>query len=204
MIGIVNYGAGNIKAIQKIFRDNNVPHKIIESSSEIYNCDKLILPGVGHYDYVVKKLRKSYLIDSLNEEILVKKKPILGICVGMQIMGSTSDEGNEQGLGWIKGEVKQFDKSLLKHKPYLPHMGWNSAMPTYDNPLFKGINLEQGFYFIHSFYFNAINKDDVLSTTDYGITFHSSINSDNIFATQFHPEKSHRNGERLLMNFVNF
>ena len=129
MIGIVNYGAGNIKAIEKIFRDNDSTYKVIESSVQIASCDKLILPGVGHYDYVIKKLKKSNLIDSLNEEVLVKKKPILGICVGMQIMGNSSDEGNEQGLGWIPGDVKQFDKSLLKQKPYLPHMGWNTATP---------------------------------------------------------------------------
>lgn len=203
MIGIVNYGAGNIKALQKIFRDNDVSHKVIESSSHISKCDKLILPGVGHYDYVMNKLKASNLIDSLNEMVLFNKKPILGICVGMQIMGKSSDEGYESGLGWISGEVKEFDKSLLQQKPYLPHMGWNTAIPTSENHLFRGINPEQGFYFVHSYYFEANNPDNVLSTTDYGITFHSSINSENIFATQFHPEKSHRNGERLLMNFVN-
>lgn len=203
MIGIVNYGAGNIKALQKIFRDNDVSHKVVESSNEISNCDKLILPGVGHFDYVMKKLKKSNLINSLNEMVISKRKPILGICVGMQIMGTSSDEGSEYGLGWIHGEVKEFDKSLLKQKPYLPHMGWNTIVPTSENPLFKGINYEQGFYFVHSFYFKAKNYDNVLSTTDYGVTFHSSINSENIFATQFHPEKSHRNGEQLLMNFVN-
>ena len=202
MIGIVNYGAGNIKAIQKIFRDNDVNHKVVESSSEIFNCDKLILPGVGHYDYVMNKLKESNLIDSLNENVLSNKKPILGICVGMQIMGTSSDEGVESGLGWISGEVKEFDKNLLNKKPYLPHMGWNTAIPTIENPLFKGINEERGFYFVHSFYFKAKNYDNVLSTTDYGVKFHSSINSENIFATQFHPEKSHKNGEQLLMNFV--
>ena len=203
MIGIVNYGAGNIKALQKIFRDNDVVHKVVDSSSDFYSCDKLILPGVGHYDYVMKKLKISNLIDSLNEMVLSNKKPILGICVGMQIMGNLSEEGDEHGLGWISGEVKEFDKNLLKQKPYLPHMGWNTVIPTSENPLFKGINFEQGFYFVHSFYFEATNQENVLSTTDYGITFHSSINSENIFATQFHPEKSHGNGERLLMNFVN-
>jgi imidazole glycerol-phosphate synthase subunit HisH len=203
MIGIVNYGAGNVKAIQKIFRDNNIPHKIAETAEAISNCDKLILPGVGHYDYVIRKLKDSNLIHPLNEAVLEKKKPILGICVGMQILGNSSEEGNEQSLGWIPGEVKQFDKSLLKNKPYLPHMGWNTVIPSAENPLFKGINSEKGFYFVHSFYFKASNHDHVLSTTDYGITFHSSINSENIFGTQFHPEKSHRNGERLLINFVN-
>ena len=203
MIGIVNYGAGNIKALQKIFRDNDVAHKVVESYREISSCNKLILPGVGHFDYVMKKLRKSNLIDSLNEMVISNKKPILGICVGMQIMGDSSDEGDERGLGWIPGEVKEFEKNLLRQKPYLPHMGWNTAVPTSENQLFKGIDSDQGFYFVHSFYFKAKNYNNVLSTTDYGVTFHSSINSQNIFATQFHPEKSHRNGERLLMNFVN-
>lgn len=203
MIGIIKYGAGNIKAIQKIFRDNNVSHKVIVSSVEIASCNKLILPGVGHYDFVISKLRKSELIDELNKAVIINKIPILGICVGMQIMGDSSDEGNEKGLGWIPGKVKKFEKNLLKQKPYLPHMGWNTVIPTSENPLFKGINAEQGFYFVHSFYFDATNYENVLSTTDYGIIFHSSINSDNIFATQFHPEKSHKNGEQLLMNFVN-
>lgn len=202
MIGIINYGAGNIKAIQKIFRDNSVPHRLVNTSDEIFICEKLILPGVGHYDYVMNKLKESNMIHSLNEAVQVKELPILGICVGMQIMGDSSEEGNESGLGWIPGVVKQFNTGLLNQKPYLPHMGWNTAIPTYNNALFEGVNLEQGFYFVHSFYFEVSDKDSILSTTDYGVLFPSSINSNNIFATQFHPEKSHKNGERLLMNFV--
>ena len=202
MIGIINYGAGNIKAIEKIFRDNNIVHEVIETSAQISKCDKLILPGVGHFDYVMDKLNNSCLIDALNEAILLQKKPILGICVGMQIMGTSSEEGIKKGLGWIEGSVKKFNKKFLKDKPFLPHMGWNTVDPKFPDPLYKGINLEQGFYFVHSYHFEALRNENILSTSEYGISFHSSIINDNIFGTQFHPEKSHSNGERLLINFT--
>lgn len=202
MIGIINYGAGNIKAIQKIFRDNNIAHEIIGTTGQLPKCNKLILPGVGHFDYVMDKLNNSCLIDALNEAVLINKKPILGICVGMQIMGMSSEEGSKKGLGWIQGSVKKFDKIFLKHKPYLPHMGWNTVDPKYPEPLYKGVDLEKGFYFVHSYHFEALKNENILSTTKYGISFHSSIIKDNIIGTQFHPEKSHSNGERLLINFT--
>lgn len=203
MIGIVNYGSGNIQAIANIYNRLNIRFKIIEAPDELKLADRLILPGVGAFDATMKELNDSGLKTALDEEVLVKKKPILGVCVGMQILSNGSEEGNLAGLGWIKGEVKQFDIQKIKEKPYLPHMGWNTVEPTLKHALFNGIEHELGFYFVHSYYFETTQDSDILGTTYYGDTFSSAVFHDNIFGMQFHPEKSHSNGIRLLSNFAN-
>lgn len=201
MIGIIDYNAGNVNAFQKILRDNSIKHSIIKSSNQMKECNKYILPGVGHFDHVMEKLKKSELIEPLNEAVIHKKKPILGVCVGMQIMANNSEEGDQEGLGWIPGTVKRFNRIFLEQKPYLPHMGWNTVKLNKEHSLYNGINFDQGFYFVHSFYFDALDTNHVLSTTHYGLPFASSIGNDNIYGTQFHPEKSHNNGEKLIINF---
>ena len=130
------------------------------------------------------------------------KVPILGICVGLQVMGFGSEEGNLQGLGWIPGTVKKFDINKIESKPKLPHMGWNTIKDIHNHNLFKGIDNEFGFYFVHSFYFECVSEDNILTTSNYGTDFTSSIYSDHIIGTQFHPEKSHGNGVLLFKNFA--
>lgn len=202
MIGIVNYGAGNIKALVNQYEILNIKHIVINEKKQFNNVEKIILPGVGSFDYCKTQLENSKLIDALNENVCVLNKPVLGICVGMQLMAESSEEGNKKGLSWISGNVKKFKKQWFKNKPTIPHMGWNEIEVTNNSDIFKGIKNNIGFYFVHSYYFEAINKNNILCTTEYGIEFHSGIISNNIFGVQFHPEKSHTNGSNLLKNFA--
>lgn len=202
MIGIVNYGSGNIQAIANIYNRSNIPFQIIEDPNLLKKADKLILPGVGSFDATMQQLNDSGLKSALDEEVLVNNKPVLGVCVGMQILSEGSEEGVLPGLGWIKGKVKKFDISKIKEKPYLPHMGWNTVIPKLSHDLFNGIDKELGFYFVHSFYFETLLQEDVLGTTFYGGTFSSAVFHNQIFGMQFHPEKSHFNGIQLLSNFA--
>jgi glutamine amidotransferase len=202
MIGIVNYGSGNIQAIANIYNRLNIPTKIITDPSELHESDKLILPGVGAFDETMKQLIGSGLKEELDNLVLYERKPILGICVGMQIMAETSEEGTLDGLGWIKGRVKKFEISWFKQKPYLPHMGWNTIIPKIGHPIFSNLDAEQGFYFVHSYYFECADESNNLATSDYGIEFSSAIYNNNIYGMQFHPEKSHKNGIQLLENFA--
>ena len=202
MIGIVNYGSGNIQAIANIYNRLNVPFEVIENPGLLKNADKLILPGVGAFDATMSQLVNSGLKASLDEEVLVKNKPVMGVCVGMQILAESSEEGNLPGLGWIKGKVKKFDVAKLNEKPYLPHMGWNTVEPKVYHPLFQQLDHELGFYFVHTYYFEPSQTSDVLGTSNYGGMFASAVFHENIFGMQFHPEKSHSNGIQLLSNFA--
>jgi len=202
MIGIVNYGSGNIQAIANIYSRLNIPTKIITEPSELYEAERLILPGVGAFDETMKQLIDSGLKEELDKLVIHEKIPILGICVGMQIMAESSEEGTLDGLGWMKGGVKKFDISWFKQKPYLPHMGWNSIIPKIGHPIFSNLDAEQGFYFVHSYYFECADDSNILATSDYGIDFSSAVYNNNIYGMQFHPEKSHTNGIQLLENFA--
>jgi glutamine amidotransferase len=201
MIVIIDYGSGNINAIANIYKSLKIPFSISSSSSEIQKAEKIILPGVGSFDHCMSRLNKSGLKEILNKKVLVDKVPVLGICIGLHLMANKSEEGNLMGLGWIDAEVKKFEKSKLIYKPKLPHMGWNRVHVLSNQELFKGINEKKGFYFIHSYYISVKNKKNIMTTTEYGIDFSSGINSSNIYAVQFHPEKSHTNGLKLLKNF---
>lgn len=202
MIGIVDYGSGNIQAIANIYNRLNIPFQIIKDPDKLKIADHLILPGVGAFDATMKELNDSGMRDSLDEEVLIKQKPVLGVCVGMQILAESSEEGSLPGLGWIKGKVKKFDVSKLKEKPYLPHMGWNTVEPKVNHLLFQDIDHELGFYFVHSYYFDPSQITDILGTSFYGETFASAVYHGHIFGMQFHPEKSHSNGVQLLSNFA--
>ena len=201
MVTIVNYGSGNIKAITNIYQILDIPFSIATKPSELEDAEKIILPGVGSFDYCMNKLNKSGLREILNRKVIEDKTPVLGICIGLHIMASESEEGNLPGLGWIDGYVKKFDESKLVFKPKLPHMGWNSIQVKTIPELFKGVNQEHGFYFIHSYYIEVKNKEDIMTITNYENDFVSGINRSNIYAVQFHPEKSHSNGIELLKNF---
>lgn len=202
MIGIINYGSGNVQAIANIYKRLNIPFLITSEPTVLFTVNKLILPGVGAFDETMKLLHRSNLVAILNELVLVKQIPILGICVGMQIMAHDSEEGRLSGLSWIDASVKKINTNKLKHKPYLPHMGWNEVFPTTNNPLFDEINPKQGFYFLHSYYFACKNQSNVLAHTCYGEAFPSAVNDKNIYGVQFHPEKSHANGILVLKNFA--
>jgi len=202
MIGIVDYGMGNIKAFSNIYKQLDISHKIITSKEHFKDVEKIILPGVGAFDYAMIRLGKSGLLETLNNLVLNQKKPILGICVGMQMMANYSEEGVLKGLGWVDATVNKFNKEELNNKP-LPHMGWNSIDCTVDNQLFEGIGVNPRFYFLHSYYFNPENKENSIALAGYGKKFTCVVNRGNIFGVQFHPEKSHHNGVQILKNFSN-
>ena len=203
MITIIDYGVGNIFAFQNVFKRLNIPSKIAKCENDLIGSSKLILPGVGHFDYAMSQLNNSGMRDRLDELVLKEKIPVMGICVGMQIMAKKSDEGTSDGLCWINAYVKKFDEATINHHTKLPHMGWNNVKPNKNHPLFRGLEQEAIFYFLHSFYFKCSNQENSIFKTDYGINFSSSVQHDNIYGIQFHPEKSHSYGERLLKNFAN-
>lgn len=201
MIAILDYGLGNIKAFANIFKNLNIQHIIIQKAEQLETVDKIILPGVGAFDYAMQQFKHSGLQVAVEEKVLNQGVPILGICVGMQMLANRSDEGQEKGLSWIDGEVKLFNTENIKHKTKLPHMGWNEINHN-QNPLFQQIDSTARFYFVHSYYFKCNNEKDTIATTEYGFNFSSAVNHNNIYGVQFHPEKSHSNGIQLLKNFA--
>ena len=199
MITIVNYGIGNLASMLNMLNRVGVKASIEESVENIAKAQKLILPGVGSFDNAMNKInKKEGLKDILQEKVIKEKVPILGVCLGMQLLTYSSEEGNISGFGWIPGRTKRL-RSFDNNK--VPHMGWNLVVPQSDNPLVK--NLEQGtrFYFTHSYYVELENQSFSLMKTNYGIEFESGICMGNIYGVQFHPEKSHRYGMKFLENF---
>lgn len=200
MITLVNYGLGNILAFRNIYSRLNVPVQIASNKDDLSHAKKLILPGVGAFDWAVSRLNDSGMREKLDELVLERGVPILGVCVGMQLMANSSEEGELPGLGWVPGRVQRFDESVLSTKTHLPHMGWNTVAPK-SHPLFAGIDTPE-FYFLHSYFFNTESVDNVLAETEYGSRFASAVYRDYIFGVQFHPEKSHDWGVQLLRNFA--
>jgi imidazole glycerol-phosphate synthase subunit HisH len=202
MITIIDYGVGNIYAFQNVYKRLNIPTKIAKTPQDLEGAQKLILPGVGHFDYAMSQLNNSGMREKLDDLVLNQKIPVIGICVGMQMMGNKSDEGNLQGLKWIDADIKKFDESTILQRTKLPHMGWNDVKPVPNHPLFVGLEDDAIFYFLHSFYFQCNSISDSIAISDYGINFTSAANHNNVYGIQFHPEKSHHYGEQLLHNFA--
>jgi len=202
-IVIIDYNMGNLRSVQKAFEKVGCDAVITNNHKIIKNASKVVLPGVGAFKDGMKNLEELGLIDILNEEVLENKKPFLGICLGMQLIASKSYENGEtDGLGWVDAEVVKFDFTDYDKKLKIPHVGWNNVSYKNNNLLFDGIANNSDFYFVHSYYFKT-NVDIVTSTTDYGFDFVSSVNKNNIYAFQFHPEKSQTAGLKLIENFVN-
>lgn len=202
MLAIIDYGSGNIAALTNIFKQRKVPHFVSGDPRELAGASHYLLPGVGAFDPTMETLVRSGLLDVLNEAVLDQGKRVLGICVGMQILAEASDEGQMPGLGWIRGRVRRIDVSGLNRPPLLPHMGWNSVHLGEKATLFKGIDLDRGFYFLHSYYLDAASPDDVCARVSYGADIPCAVENGNVFGAQFHPEKSHSNGMRFLLNFA--
>lgn len=202
MIAIVDYGSGNVAAIADILKRLKLPHKVTRDHAELRAADRYVLPGVGAFDATMRTLRHSGVIDVLDEEVKGGEKKLLGICVGMQILGDSSDEGSLAGLGYIAGHIRQIEPSTINGSPKLPHMGWNSITLKAHVPLFDGVDIEQGFYFLHSYFFDPVASTDVVATVRYGDELPCGVVSGNVFGLQFHPEKSHANGVTVFRNFA--
>lgn len=198
---IINYGMGNLNSVRKKMAHLGIDAVVSDEPSDILNADKLILPGVGHFQKAIETIKALNLLDVLNECVLNKKRPILGICLGMQLMAMHSEEGNALGLGWFDADVVKFSiKNTLTHK--VPHTGWNQIVKLKESELLKGIPELSEFYFVHSYHLRCNNPIDRLNETEYEYNFTSAIEKENIFGVQFHPEKSHDVGEKLLKNFI--
>ena len=203
-ICIVDYGLGNSGSIQNMLKRIGQKSIISNDLNEINKADILFLPGVGSFDDGMNNLKKHNLIEILEEKVTLKKTPIVGICLGMQLLLEGSEEGNLPGLGWIKGRCKKFNFNENPQRLRVPHMGWNFINPSQENnDLFKLEAPEVRYYFVHSYYADLENASDELCETNYGFSFSSGIKKDNIIGFQFHPEKSHKFGMALLKNLIN-
>lgn len=202
MITIINYGLGNVLAFVNVFKRLNIPVTVAATVDDLSQARKLILPGVGAFDHAVELLNQSGMRPTLESLVLQDKVPLLGICVGMQILASASDEGQLPGLGWVPGKVRAFRANEQSSRLPLPHMGWNDVQPKPGHPLFAGLEADARFYFLHSYYFECAAPSYVAAVTPYGIDFSCAVSTDNIYGVQFHPEKSHHFGTQLLKNFA--
>lgn len=203
MITIVDYGMGNLGSIKNMFKYIGVEVEIQSDVDKIKNASKILLPGVGSFDTAMKKINESDLKEVLNEKALKEQVPVLGICLGMQLLTNSSDEGKLNGLGWIDAKTMSF-KDRIDKKYRIPHMGWNIVNKSNESLLTNGFEEfdETRFYFVHSFFVKVEDEKNSILKTNYGIEFDSAIAKDNIMGAQFHPEKSHKFGMKLFENFA--
>lgn len=202
MIGLIDYGVGNVRAFVNSYKSVDIAIKLVRSNADFDGITKIILPGVGAFDDAMQRLQQSGMREQLDELVLGKKIPVIGICVGMQMLTKSSEEGTLPGLGWVDAVVKRFDPATISYTTHLPHMGWNDVTPSRENAILKGLEHDAKFYFLHSYYVHCNQSLDCIATTQYGIEFASLINHENIYGVQCHPEKSHHYGTQLLKNFA--
>ena len=201
MIGIVDYGVGNVLAFANMYKRMNVRHRLLQHARDFADVDRIVLPGVGSFDFAMSRLTGSGLRAGLDTAVNDRKLPVLGVCVGMQMLADSSDEGELPGLSWVPGTVKRFERTAETGQLDLPHMGWNRAEPSRDAQLFRGLGNDAWFYFLHSYHFVCSDSGNELATCDYGGRFACAVSNGNIYGVQFHPEKSHDTGATLLKNF---
>jgi imidazole glycerol-phosphate synthase subunit HisH len=202
-ISLLDYQSGNIQSVKRAVERIGGVCKVIQTPKEVMQAEKLILPGVGNFGKVMAYLQEHNLVDALNKSVLEQKTPVLGICLGMQLMCTHSEEGNADGLGWFDLQIKRMQvNDSLRYK--IPHMGWNATRPLGNQPLFRGMDDESRFYFVHAYHIHEAPEDIVMSTTVYESTFVSSLRKDHIMGVQFHPEKSHNTGGQLIQNFIEY
>ena len=202
MIHIVDYGLGNLQAFVNMYKRLGFEPVRARTAVDLENATKIILPGVGAFDHAMELLAASGMRERLDDLVLAQRVPVLGICVGMQILANSSEEGPGQGLGWVSGRVCSFSGNQASAALPMPHMGWNDVVPAAGSPLFKGLESDARFYFLHSYYFECSASASVAARADYGFQFDCAVQNSNVFGVQFHPEKSHHWGAALLKNFA--
>lgn len=202
MVVIVDYGMGNLGSIANMIRKLGGSSVISSDPETVLGADKLILPGVGAFDHGMANLQEKGLLAALNSRVIEQKVPVLGICLGMQLMGRGSEEGDQPGLGWIDGSCIRFNFDNSTHDLRIPHMGWNTVIIKQQNRLIDNDTEDTRFYFVHSYHFQCNTPEQVLATTVYGYEFPCAVANGNILGVQFHPEKSHKFGMRLLTHFI--
>jgi imidazole glycerol-phosphate synthase subunit HisH len=201
MITIVNYGVGNLASIKNMLKKTGFESELATDVETINRASKIILPGIGAFDHCMSEFNKSGVRDAVTKKIMEEKTPVLGICVGLQMLMERSEEGTEPGLGWIAGKTVKFKKEKLGDLK-IPHMGWTNVQITKNTRLTENLGDQPRFYFVHSYYVLPEDKSDEMLTAFYGYEFTAAVNRDNIYGAQFHPEKSHRYGMRILGNFA--
>jgi imidazole glycerol-phosphate synthase subunit HisH len=202
MITIVDYGMGNLGSVQNMFKRIGTQSQISADLDVIAKAEKILLPGVGAFDAAMQRINDGGFKEVLDAKVLREKIPTLGICLGMQLLTDSSEEGQLAGLGWIPAKTIKFSFDKIQNLK-VPHMGWNQVNEIHSSPLTKDLPDEPRFYFVHSYYVQTYDPKYVLMSTNHGIDFHSIIQKDNVFGAQFHPEKSHKFGMKLLENFAN-
>lgn len=200
-VAIVDYGMGNLHSVQRKLDRIGVRGHVTSNPEEVLRADKLLLPGVGHFGKAMEHLEALDLLASLNEAVLARKTPILGICLGMQLFARGSEEGGASGLSWIDADVVRFAIDDMRRFK-VPQMGWNDVRIARSTPLLEGLTEQSEFYFVHAYHMVCDDSTDVLCETDYGYTFASAVQRENVYGVQFHPEKSHDAGEAILRNFL--
>lgn len=202
MTAIIDYHAGNIASVQNMLKKIGVQAILTNDVAVIRSAQRIILPGVGSFDFGMSKLKELALLETLHERVRLQKIPCLGICLGAQLMCSKSEEGRLAGLGWISAEVRKFPTQNNGTKYAVPHMGWDVVGATKPSNLLTGLGADPRFYFVHSYFIKCNDRNDVLFTNEYSVPFDSAFERDNIVGVQFHPEKSHKFGKTFLKNFI--